>query len=449
MTRLRPFFKLAWATLLTILFCLTARADIDDFIRAQLNSVSAGTSPRYYEALDRGVYYGGSYQLRNQIKTFELLHFEAPHINAGCGGIDLYGGSFSFINKEQFNQLLKSVASNAVGYSFNLALTHVCPTCAQVVETLQRKIQQINQHLGNTCALAQGIVNDGVAALTNSTNNKISLLATVKGLGDSFSTHSANQAEAKKEIITEPAQRERFYGNLVYKAIRRTYSEEEIDRSYLEDIMSITGTVVATPGTDEQNKDSDQLKQYTGTLITVNQMVNGQTGQRYRCTNEDCTGLNVVEEKRESIIDKLKRAYLGNESIKGIIELYATNEGRLSEEQKRLLATAQDVAVQVRQLAIVNQEAARKYFLFAVKSIGLAYFRSEIEKVFNLVETAIPTVEEDSSVATFRSSLAINKQIYFQQIDTELAKHNDLDNLGYYKLLVEVLSPEHGGVKPK
>lgn len=41
-----------------------------------------------------------------------------PDINAGCGGIDAYLGSFSFINGEQLQRFVKQIMSNAAYYFF-------------------------------------------------------------------------------------------------------------------------------------------------------------------------------------------------------------------------------------------------------------------------------------------------------------------------------------------
>lgn len=50
-----------------------------------------------------------------------------PDINAGCGGIDAYLGSFSFINGEQLQRFVKQIMSNAAGYFFDLALQTTVP----------------------------------------------------------------------------------------------------------------------------------------------------------------------------------------------------------------------------------------------------------------------------------------------------------------------------------
>jgi predicted DsbA family dithiol-disulfide isomerase len=82
----------------------------------------------------------------------------------------LFGGSFSFINFNQFVQLMRNVAGNAAGYAFQLAVGAMCPWCASVMTDLQKKIQEMNQMFSNSCRLAQGLVNDTVKALTETLN---------------------------------------------------------------------------------------------------------------------------------------------------------------------------------------------------------------------------------------------------------------------------------------
>ena len=50
---------------------------------------------------------------RTQVKNVQLISMTLPDINAGCGGIDAYLGSFSFINGEQLQRFVKQIMSNA------------------------------------------------------------------------------------------------------------------------------------------------------------------------------------------------------------------------------------------------------------------------------------------------------------------------------------------------
>ncbi len=49
-------------------------------------------------------------------QKYQLISMTLPDINAGCGGIDAYLGSFSFINGDQLQRFVKQIMSNAAGY---------------------------------------------------------------------------------------------------------------------------------------------------------------------------------------------------------------------------------------------------------------------------------------------------------------------------------------------
>jgi len=111
------------------------------------------------------------------------VSFVPPSFSAGCGGIDLFGGSFSFINMNQFVDLMRAVASNAAGYAFQLAINAMCPDCGNVMSDLQKEVQQLNQMFSNSCQLAQGLVNDAASVLPDKVQSdmKMSTISFSKG----------------------------------------------------------------------------------------------------------------------------------------------------------------------------------------------------------------------------------------------------------------------------
>lgn len=121
------------------------------------------TKPNLLASQNRGVFTGGRFTAKNRIAQENLMSLTPPSWKAGCGGIDMFNGSFSFIKYEQIVQLFRSIGANAKGYTFQLALDNVFPDGVKWMESLQRKIQLMNQHLGNSCQLAQGVVNDLLA----------------------------------------------------------------------------------------------------------------------------------------------------------------------------------------------------------------------------------------------------------------------------------------------
>ena len=56
------------------------------------------TGPSAYQGQSAGYYSMGSVWSRFPQKNIQPFNIQLPHARAGCGGIDLFAGSFSFIN---------------------------------------------------------------------------------------------------------------------------------------------------------------------------------------------------------------------------------------------------------------------------------------------------------------------------------------------------------------
>lgn len=243
------------------------------------NTLLNATSPTSHMGQRRGVFDGGSMVARNRIMNESLWHIVPPSFEAGCGGIDLFAGSFSFISAEQFQQLLRAIAANAPGYAFEVALTSICPTCVEVMESLQKKIQQLNQGYLNSCQLAKGLVNDVASAFSIKHEDQTSLVGMVAGWGDVFETRSANTGknpaeQARDNMTAEQRQDAGLEGNLVWNALRRSDAKNWFrsgDEYLLEAIMSVTGSVIVgppVPAKDGQG-DSFDVRPLPGGLISV------------------------------------------------------------------------------------------------------------------------------------------------------------------------------------
>ncbi|TVQ35656.1 MAG: conjugal transfer protein, partial [Geminicoccaceae bacterium] len=147
---LRPLVVLALVAAL-VLPAAPARADIQQALNLQLNALTTLSQPGVYEGAMARTATGGYLRVRNRITNLNVVGFQPPSFSAGCGGIDFFGGSFSFINAAQFTQLLRTIAANAAGYAFAIALEQLCPICMKTIAMLQKLIQDMNAMLGNSC----------------------------------------------------------------------------------------------------------------------------------------------------------------------------------------------------------------------------------------------------------------------------------------------------------
>ena len=96
-----------------------------------------------------------------------MLTAKMPYIKAGCEGIDIFAGAFSWVNSAQFTTTLKAIGQNAIGYAFHLGLEVVCPTCLNQLTKLQNFMNQINKMTSDSCLAAKTLVNGGLMAFTD------------------------------------------------------------------------------------------------------------------------------------------------------------------------------------------------------------------------------------------------------------------------------------------
>ena len=123
-------------------------------------------------------YSGGYFEARTPLSGANVIAFTPPDISAGCGGINLFFGSFHFINGQEFMALLREIGQQALGYAFQLAIDAMCHQCGALLSEIEKDIQDMNNALKNTCQLAKGIFNGDdmgdIAQVVNTSRNLMS-----------------------------------------------------------------------------------------------------------------------------------------------------------------------------------------------------------------------------------------------------------------------------------
>ncbi|MEM6679019.1 MAG: conjugal transfer protein TraH [Pseudomonadota bacterium] len=287
------------AVIATLIAALTvpaspASAGMREQMTSMFNNMVNATPPGFYETQRRGEISGGNLYVRNRIVDPNLVAFTPPNFRAGCGGIDFFTGSFSFINADQFVELMRAVASNAVGYAFQLALDGVCPQCMRTIETLQRKVQELNQHFGNSCQLAQGIVNDTASALTGKKYGEASTIATVEGIGDVFESWSTSTGQSPTEAVAASApdeMEERLTGNLVWRALKSSSVDDWFEAGGDDEILSIMMTISGTVIVDyDAGADSFEIATINGDPGLIESWIDGSVTRYMSCVGEGADG---------------------------------------------------------------------------------------------------------------------------------------------------------------
>jgi len=138
-------------------------------IMADMNSMfmSNTTAATTFSTSDRMGVFGASVSMRTPIQSVNLVSFDPPRLTAGCGGIDLFGGSFSFINGAALVSLFRNIASNAAGLAFKAAIQLISPSLSKLMTEFQSLLQAMNNLGKNSCSMAHLIVDPAAKSISD------------------------------------------------------------------------------------------------------------------------------------------------------------------------------------------------------------------------------------------------------------------------------------------
>jgi conjugative transfer pilus assembly protein TraH len=274
---------------------LTSRAGLQDALDGMF--MSNATSPAAFESQTRGGFVGGGLGVRAPIRSINLVAFDPPRFNAGCGGIDIFGGSFSFINADQIVALFRQIAANSIGLAFKAAIDAINPQLGNLMQNFQSAMQSLNENMKNTCAVANQIVKSfsdpnaraemaqaGAAAGEAAVGAFSDLMG---GITQLFTSPKTVVASANEDNTCPDC------GNPVWKALTDSNpgqllgnpSTSQTDpASDNEVIMSLIGSVVISPAdkneTDGQGKPSADPGSERAPTLTITQLRDGNTNGR-------------------------------------------------------------------------------------------------------------------------------------------------------------------------
>jgi conjugative transfer pilus assembly protein TraH len=302
-----------------------------------LGSIGNYTAPGAFRGQTFNTYTGGSLFMRAPNKVYQLAAIQFPSAKAGCGGIDVFGGSFSHISAAEFKNMLRNITAAMPGIAFQLALESVSPLLGGLTKWAKGLETWINNARINSCETAKAIVSTAAEAAGYSSQEACSDLAIEMGLESDRDAARRRCATDRTSILASARtsgdanvrNKAPFVGNLMWKALQRTGTY--LDDQERELIMSIVGTVIFYP--EDAARDPEPV---APTITSISHLLYGQaagagtnvTQHLLRCndyTNCDVVTLNTaythtpftarVETMMRSIADKIAtRAAIPNNS---------------------------------------------------------------------------------------------------------------------------------------
>lgn len=371
------------------------------------------TQPGVFDTQRRGVLSGGRFTMKNKIYRENIFHVTPPSINAGCGGIDFFGGAFSFINAEQLTQLMRAVAANAAGYAFHLALTTMCADCMTAIETFLKKVQELNQYMGNSCQLAQGIVNDLTSGMDIKGKTDASLMGNSKGFFDDFfdAVKPKDKAPITELKQRAPDEYEKFVGNLVWKEFQKNGTQYWFtygDNVLLEAIMSVTGTVIVQEPRDSAGHPGEggstsvqDITTLSGHKVKIKDLVHGGEVEVYSCQGDTdlClgagksgSGVRTVDLK--GIAQQIRDVLSGSMGDGGVIGKFANNSGSFTPSEAALMSNLPTgLGALIRTLSTVQEDVARMFVAEAENVIAVSMVQHMISEIYRAARSALATTD--------------------------------------------------------
>ena len=365
-------WKAAAAVLLALVFLLYAavcQAGLESEMQGLFNTMTNVTEGGYHKGMGRGVVSGPSVAMRsNRVRT-DIFNFVPPSLNAGCGGIDMFLGSFSFIDADHFINLMQAVATNAAGYAFKLALSTMCPTCEGAITSLQRAMQKLNGLAGDSCRIAQTGVSYMADQLGTSDIAKhmedgplASLATTVGAKADAFTAFLDGPNKGSNTKALDESAIRAVLGNVAWKVLQRNSFVSSAfltgDNEMAEALMSVTGTIT---GVKQGDSDTPVIEAHMP-ILKVKDVVEGATPgagdkpKRYHCLNSDCTGMTQVDYDFKGLERMVKEILLGvdlqSSGEDSFIYKLINNTGTLTDKEKQLIRVAPYHMTRLRNMAV-------------------------------------------------------------------------------------------------
>jgi conjugative transfer pilus assembly protein TraH len=203
MKYLKRIFAIFTAFVLMISLSIPTSADMSTFLDRTMDQLK-GINLKAYEGQERGYLMGGSAAIRFDQYEQPLISLTSPSLKAGCGGIDIVMGGFSYLNFEYLVQKFQAILSTAPAFAFQIALKTLCESCADVLSSLDNLANQINNLNVNSCQASKAIGALGGQKLAEAIGTSVSTGSAsswFKGLADDINDFS----NSYKKFITQYA----------------------------------------------------------------------------------------------------------------------------------------------------------------------------------------------------------------------------------------------------
>jgi conjugative transfer pilus assembly protein TraH len=393
----------------------SARADLGDDLEAFFGDMNYAnvTQPGVYEGQSAGYFTGGGLYVRNPVREFDLVSIQMPRFRAGCGGIDMYLGGFSYIDSEMFTELLRNIGENATGLAFMLALQVVSPQITESIAKINSWAQEYLLNDINTCDAATALLG-GALEMAGATEQQC-ILNRTQNMGEDYATakyacrnnpnDDGSAPDAPRVIFTK--------GNLAWRSMMKiAFFQSDLDLA--EAVMNLTGTLIVQSDTTESDP-APQFRRIPSVLVTsgaaaessplLTAMIEGGSADIYRCVNptssesscEETTATpeSVTITSTQALQPKIEALLMG------LVDKLRADSGAPTEEELGLIRSTslpvyKYLTVSTAYFPTSAESEARQYSFLIAKDLLYVY----LTDLLRAVETGAARTQDSAGQST-------------------------------------------------
>lgn len=132
-------------------------------------------------------------------RTLKPMSMQPPALSAGCGGLSLSLGGFSFLSLEELGQFLMAIISQAPSYFLELGLQILCPSCVDLMNTIKEFASMINSMQLDSCQ-ALKMMGDLITNQVNKTAQKDATYGSSSSFDKAMKKGADTMAKVNKEM---------------------------------------------------------------------------------------------------------------------------------------------------------------------------------------------------------------------------------------------------------
>ncbi|MBS0638142.1 MAG: conjugal transfer protein TraH, partial [Verrucomicrobia bacterium] len=221
---------------------------------SKMGGMSSFNGADAHQLQSAGYYTMGGLYARTPVKNTQIASIGLPGLKAGCGGINLYNGGFSFINSDELTKLLNSISANSSAFAMQLAVETISPVIAEKIEELQTWVQRINAMNINSCETAASLVGGVWPRHEQASKTICSTLASGNGVASDYTKarhdcHASRGGMSAKISRSDPDNADKLLTediNIAWKALKGSgfFDLSGVDKELAELFMTLSGTII-------------------------------------------------------------------------------------------------------------------------------------------------------------------------------------------------------------